>query len=1114
MNDMSGKPQFGESDEHLPPWLQGLPLPARPPSRESSAIDAGARQGQSGTMPAFTPTPDISAHSQQPELGPTGDADAALPDWLRDLESEVGDLEDEVLPMDDQPDWLASLSADESTSATTPDISSDWSESTEAADVPDWLQAAAESAVSDPPTEPDPFQSSEALPETSPPEVSTETSSRVQMPIGATDWLRSLGEDVEQEALAEIAEEPSTAAKIDEDESSVDDNQALPSWLRDVSPDELARDMATADAQSAEPSSSEWSLQSDQPSNWFDDDVAAADTPQPDLGMADDTPQAPDWLAGIPGQEEHADITEDTHTSESSADDVTFSDTDEAIPDWLRGEISTASASAETTPAGDLPAWLSDIPVDEQPPSEQDDITQVTPLTDDSSAELPSWLSGGTDPSMPPTSSQDDVTQVASGMSDASELPPWLAGDAGTSVPTPSQDDITQVAPLSSDAEGLPSWLAEDTEPTSPESREALPAWLGGDDGETASPPHSDVVESESLPSWLTADSEPPAELSPPAVDRIGADWPDRAEDDISTTQPQPEDDDIPDWLRAESQPPILPQPDEALTSDPTTPDPPPWMVGNDDDALAPPSASTDASLPVWLRGVEGDIELPAAQPDTPASEPFSADAAEDIPDWLQSDADNDNPSWLTTEMPTETSTWFDAGPGEADPRDDIPGWLRDEKADSAPESTESSEFFGATDLPDWLHPSQSETPKSPESTQIDWLSRLGAQEDDSDIAPAAETAQTPLLPRPVYTPSAKRLEAAALFQRLVAEPFPDTPIDMTPAKPSIWQRVGIDRILYMLFLAAIVASLLVPSFSNFVQMSGPIQIGPGGVAAGSPVALEETINHSFSGFTRINDPVQVSPSAVDGGGVFALEEAINQLSAEDVVLVAYEWDAQRIGEMAPLEQAVTQHLIDQGVHLVIVSTDPQGTLLSFDLRDPLQEAGYEGRGFDYVLLGYRPGGDLALRSMAQDFRATLRSDFNGQDATVSGVAMNVSTGAPRLTTLEDLKMIIVMADQPQDVQSWMEQIHTSAESIPIAFLLPMEVAPVVQPYLRRPNVLHLIGKQDALNYRLLRGDDQGDQSAVQESGQQQFAVVTFIALIVLGWIVGMVLQAVQRKER
>jgi hypothetical protein len=195
-------------------------------------------------------------------------------------------------------------------------------------------------------------------------------------------------------------------------------------------------------------------------------------------------------------------------------------------------------------------------------------------------------------------------------------------------------------------------------------------------------------------------------------------------------------------------------------------------------------------------------------------------------------------------------------------------------------------------------------------------------------------------------------------------------------------------------------------------------------------------------------------------------------------------------------------HLAQRKVKFVFVSTDLQGVLLSYNARDRLiEQFDYQPGGIDYILLGYRPGGELALRMLAQNLPAMLSSDFQGQDARESVVVTDVATGETRLSSLNDFDMIMVIADEPQDVQGWMEQVHSQAAQVPLTLLLPLEAAPVVQPYLRSPTVRYLAGKSGALGYEQARGGEMG-AAAIAASGQLPFAVAVFIALLLLGAVV------------
>jgi len=277
-----------------------------------------------------------------------------------------------------------------------------------------------------------------------------------------------------------------------------------------------------------------------------------------------------------------------------------------------------------------------------------------------------------------------------------------------------------------------------------------------------------------------------------------------------------------------------------------------------------------------------------------------------------------------------------------------------------------------------------------------------------------------------------------------------------------VLRRVGIERALYLALLIALIVGLIVPLPDSFGLAAPP-------VAPGAPELFAQ----------------------------------IDKLSENDVVLVGYEWDARRSSELRPLEDAVLGHLIQRKVKLVLASTDPQGTLLLFDFRDQLEKAGYRKGGEDYILLGYKPGAELALRSFAQDFGSVLRSDFQGNDATISALATGTDPSKPRLTSLSDFSMIMVLADEAQDVQGWMEQVHRDAKQVPFAFLLPNETTPVAQPYLSQPGIFHLAGKQGALAYQSLRGETGMPAAQIaREATQQRLSLLVYIAVLLVGALI------------
>jgi hypothetical protein len=83
-----------------------------------------------------------------------------------------------------------------------------------------------------------------------------------------------------------------------------------------------------------------------------------------------------------------------------------------------------------------------------------------------------------------------------------------------------------------------------------------------------------------------------------------------------------------------------------------------------------------------------------------------------------------------------------------------------------------------------------------------------------------------------------------------------------------------------------------------------------------------------------------------------------------------------------------------------------------------------------------------------------------------------------------------------------------------LAFLLPAETTPVVQPYLSQPGIFHLAGKQGALAYQSLRGDSAvSAEQIARETTQQRLSILLFIALLLVGAVIDGIGTAARRRK-
>ncbi len=870
------------------------------------------------------------------------------------------------------------------------------------------------------------------------------------------DWLRGIDS---------FTPPPSTAARTPDwltEPAEQTEAASIPDWLAELQA-EVTDPLAESGAQTPWIGDVKPEPTAERPSAFGTADwlQGSDDEPPPTTSSRLRMPVGPtDWLRSM-GHED-----EGESAAQEPAAEAANLDLDSGVPDWLRelSEEEITQALATTTPEPSSTVTAANTPSEPEP---ADWLSELDRLSSDTKAPTRDWLQEGTanDETILATNVPEWLTpdQPLTPETSAPDLPPWLQNIAGDEPPAapgsvrldlPSwllEEDSPQLPTVAPDA---PTLLADSNVmfPQSGAVDQDIPAWL------KTEPPASVPEASADIPTWLR-ELESTEQAEQQSTESEAPAWLQEAE--ASTTE-------APDWLQA-AEPPTSDVPDWLQEAEPATAEAPDWLQ-----AAEPPAADVPAWLreaepataeaPAWLQAAEpsaADVPawLQAAEPpaaDVPAWLQAAEPPAADVPTWLQEPSSGtvDTPDWLVTNAPAAAIPWLEAGSAQSSPVTEPPPTT----------SSTSDEFLSGAELPPWLRASSERVAEPAVTPSLSWLQRLGSREaDESEAvwAGAEVTVVRPPLPAPTQRTS-DQIAAVALLERLLQSPLPVT---MPTEQPVVARRrlPVLEQLLALVLLLAILIGLLFPGLT-----------------------------------ATLTNQVQPSPAAV------ALYDQLASLGSEDVVLIAYEWGAQRVAELRPLESALLAELTDERTKLIIVSTDLQGTLLSFDLIGPLRAAGYNNEngvtfgGRDYVLLGYRPGGELALRSLALDLRAELRRDYTGQDAT-AGLLATRPDGTPRIEKLNDLAMIVVLADQVQDVQAWMEQIHSAAPDVPIAFLLPQEVYPQVLPYLRLPGVYAVAGQRGAID---LLAAGNADEKAAYALSFQTWSTLVFIGVLALGVLI------------
>jgi hypothetical protein len=183
-------------------------------------------------------------------------------------------------------------------------------------------------------------------------------------------------------------------------------------------------------------------------------------------------------------------------------------------------------------------------------------------------------------------------------------------------------------------------------------------------------------------------------------------------------------------------------------------------------------------------------------------------------------------------------------------------------------------------------------------------------------------------------------------------------------------------------------------------------------------------------------------------------------------VLVAFDYGAPEADELNVAARPVLQHVIDQGVHVTVVSTRPDGTVVASALMREIA-----GSASEYVVLNYRPGAAPAVSHLL--------------------------TAVERTPTL-----LLVLTSRVAPLRRWVElaRVHYG-DQLPVALVVSAALEPVASPYVdgNAGQVSgHIHGLRGAASYESLRGTG-GD--ATQRLNALAAGHLAVILLMVLGSI-------------
>ena len=354
--------------------------------------------------------------------------------------------------------------------------------------------------------------------------------------------------------------------------------------------------------------------------------------------------------------------------------------------------------------------------------------------------------------------------------------------------------------------------------------------------------------------------------------------------------------------------------------------------------------------IPDWLRGL-GPIGVEAGEVAAPEVAPPTVEAAPEAP---------------VSEPPV---------PAPAE----IPDWLREAAPPevAAPEVVPpavEAEGLARAEIPDWLEALRPRPEVAEAAAEEEPVESEGLLEGLRGLLPPATAIQAPplrerALPAEVSEASLAR---AQLLQSLLARPA-EVP------RPKVRRRgVSIGERIQRWLVAAV------------------LLVAVGGVLM-APLVVP-------------NVPALTQPAVSPGAS--RLYEVVQSISAGDAVLVAFEYGPSEADELNLVAEPILRHLFDQGAHISVVSTRPEGLTVAAGL---LNNVAPEGR---YALLGYRSG-------------------------EAAGVSQLLTEGGIRP------RVILVLTARPAPLRWWVEQTRALyGDTLPVVAGVSAALQMAVSPYL------------------------------------------------------------------
>ncbi|MBN1149906.1 hypothetical protein JXA84_01650 [candidate division WOR-3 bacterium] len=240
-----------------------------------------------------------------------------------------------------------------------------------------------------------------------------------------------------------------------------------------------------------------------------------------------------------------------------------------------------------------------------------------------------------------------------------------------------------------------------------------------------------------------------------------------------------------------------------------------------------------------------------------------------------------------------------------------------------------------------------------------------------------------------------------------------------------------------------------------------------------------------------LNIPIIVNKN--DSKAVWEAYSFIDSLPENSIILVSFDFDPAAAPELYPMGKSIIEHAFSKDIDVIVVALWPQGVRFAENaLNEGASKYGKE-RWKNYVNLGYKSGGIVAIDNIIGDIRKTCPRDLTGKSADEIELLQGVNFNLDRVS------VIVTLSAGDPGVIGWVQIGKDKYEKQIIAGCTAVS-APAYTPYFNSGQLQGLIGGMaGAADYEQLL---ENPGMASSGMGAQSIAHVCIIVFILFGNVV------------